>query len=185
VSLSELLEISDAMDINVDDSTLHSHIPWIVILLKVLEEWRATTGTDGPADYSAKKEFKKLVQSKNRGMEENFSEAYAQAHYAYTHPTVPAEVSAILKDPCCSNISANASSSAPGFWVAMRALRDFVEQHGALPLTGSIPDMTADSATYIALQHAYQKRAAADVAAVSARVSELVSEHGCTPLSAE
>ncbi len=181
----ELLEISDAMDINVEDSTVHSHIPWVVILLKVLDEWRASTGTDGPTDYKAKKEFKKLVQSKNRGMEENFSEAHAQAHYAYTHPTVPDEVSAILKDPCCSNISANASSSAPGFWVAMRALRDFVEQNGALPLTGSIPDMTADSATYIALQHAYQKRAAADVAAVSARVSELVAEHGCTPLSEE
>ena len=180
----ELKAISDAIDIDVEDSAVHSHIPWIVILLKVLDEWRASTGTEGPADLKAKREFKKLVQSKNRGMEENFTEAHAQAHYAYTHPTVPDEVKAILSDPCCSNISAGAaSSSQPGFWVAMRALRDFVEKNGTLPLTGSIPDMTSDTTSYIALQNAFQKRAAADTAAVAARVAELVEEHGCTPLS--
>ena len=181
----ELLEISDAMDMDVEDGATHSHIPWIIILMQTLGEWKAEKGTDGPANIKEKREFKKLVQSKNRGMEENFTEAHAQAHYAYTHPVVPDEVSAILMDPCCSNISANATSSAPGFWVAMRALRDFVEQNGALPLTGSIPDMTSGSATYLALQHAFQKRAAIDIATVSARVAELVAEHGCTPLTEE
>ena len=67
--------------------------------------------------------------------------------------------------------------------LAMRALRDFVEKNGTLPLTGSIPDMTSDTTSYIALQNAFQKRAAADTAAVAARVAELVEEHGCTPLS--
>lgn len=40
------------------------------------------------------------------------------------------------------------------FWVIAKAVRDFVENEGAgnLPLRGSLPDMTAETARYITLQ---------------------------------
>jgi amyloid beta precursor protein binding protein 1 len=40
------------------------------------------------------------------------------------------------------------------FWIMAKAVRDFVENEGegCLPLNGSIPDMTAETEKYIALQ---------------------------------
>ena len=43
------------------------------------------------------------------------------------------------------------------FWVLVRAVADFVanEGSGRLPLSGSVPDMDADTANYIRLQTMY------------------------------
>lgn len=40
------------------------------------------------------------------------------------------------------------------FWILAKGVRDFVENegNGALPVRGSIPDMTAETSSYIALQ---------------------------------
>lgn len=40
------------------------------------------------------------------------------------------------------------------FWIMAKAVQDFVEKEGegCLPLSGSIPDMTAETEKYIALQ---------------------------------
>ena len=114
-------------------------------------------------------------------MEENFEEAYSQAHYAYTMPVVPAETRSILYDPCVTNIPV--SSRNVNFWVAMRALRQFVEAHDVLPLAGSIPDMTAATASYIALQQAYQSKAAADIDEVRRYAASIATEVGVSELS--
>ena len=49
---------------------------------------------------------------------------------------------------------------------------------GLLPLRGSIPDMTADSERYIALQNVYRDQANRDVAAVTAHVHTLLQTLG-------
>ena len=46
---------------------------------------------------------------------------------------------------------------------------------GALPLRGSIPDMTADSERYIQLQNAYIEQANRDVAAITDKVNMLTN----------
>jgi hypothetical protein len=52
------------------------------------------------------------------------------------------------------------TSSSPlqssNFWVLSCALREFVDEHGVLPVSGTIPDMEADSEGYIALQQVCQ-----------------------------
>lgn len=173
------------------DKTEHSHVPWIFILLKAIEEWQADPahtqlpsggGREGPSTFKQKREFKARIAAKNRGMEENFQEACSQAHYAFTHPGIPEEVDKILKDPRTSNMSARVNAQ---FWVAMRALRDFVDQNGTLPLEGGIPDMTADTASYIALQQVYQRKASKDVQAVIELVRNLVKQNGCEPVPDE
>lgn len=45
------------------------------------------------------------------------------------------------------------------FWIMVRALRDFVEAHGTLPVRGSIPDMTSDSESYVQLAGVYKQEA--------------------------
>jgi len=75
----------------------------------------------------------------------------------------------------------------------MRALKRFVDQEGAarelegsiatLPLSGYLPDMHADTKSYIELQNIYREQAARDCAAVGAHVQVmlcLLCSCGCT-----
>jgi amyloid beta precursor protein binding protein 1 len=78
-------------------------------------------------------------------------------------------VTAILSDPK----SINLSSTSDDFWILSRALKDFVEANGTLPLRGSIPDMFSDSKRYIQLQNIYRDKAAAD----AEEVFKLVQQH--------
>lgn len=41
------------------------------------------------------------------------------------------------------------------YWQIVRAIKKFKELTGVLPLSGSVPDMTADSDSYISLQTLY------------------------------
>eukprot|EP00007_Cunea_sp_BSH-02190019_P005679 CAMPEP_0174235246 /NCGR_PEP_ID=MMETSP0417-20130205/4762_1 /TAXON_ID=242541 /ORGANISM="Mayorella sp, Strain BSH-02190019" /LENGTH=583 /DNA_ID=CAMNT_0015313731 /DNA_START=15 /DNA_END=1766 /DNA_ORIENTATION=+ len=61
------------------------------------------------------------------------------------------------------------------FWTIARALAEFVTEQGSgvhLPLPGNIPDMTADTQSYLALQKLYHTKAEEDSAWVYARVQE-------------
>lgn len=48
------------------------------------------------------------------------------------------------------------------FWVHVAAVRKFFDESGGLPLRGSLPDMTADTESYVALQKVYSGRADKD-----------------------
>lgn len=56
------------------------------------------------------------------------------------------------------------------------AMKDFIENEGqgALPLRGALPDMTAETSRYIALQQIYQAQAKQDAEAVYRRVQHLL-----------
>lgn len=60
------------------------------------------------------------------------------------------------------------------FWILVRALRDFIENEGKgyLPLPGIIPDMTADTASYINLQNIYRAQAQQDSDIIFRRAQE-------------
>jgi amyloid beta precursor protein binding protein 1 len=57
----------------------------------------------------------------------------------------------------------SARSSSENFWIIVSALATFYKNHGVLPLPGSLPDMKAQSADYIALQNIYKAKAREDV----------------------
>ena len=54
---------------------------------------------------------------------------------------------------------------------------------GALPLRGSIPDMTADSDRYIQLQQVYREQADRDDAIVTQKVHDLLQSIGRVSLN--
>lgn len=62
----------------------------------------------------------------------------------------------------------------------MKALKDFVqnENNGQLPLPGVLPDMTADTNSYINLQNIYRQQALHDADQVYRRCQSLVKELG-------
>ncbi|KAI8006960.1 E3 ubiquitin-protein ligase RZFP34 [Camellia lanceoleosa] len=72
----ELRSFVETIDLNVADSVVHKHTPYVIILLKVADEWAKTHGGSLPSTREEKKEFKELMRAKMRAMDEdNYKEA--------------------------------------------------------------------------------------------------------------
>ncbi|WAR12893.1 ULA1-like protein [Mya arenaria] len=140
-------------------------------------------GGDMPRVYKEKNQLKELIKQGIRTNEdgiqeeeENFDEAVKAVNSALTPTRIPSHVDQLFNYPECVNLHTESSN----FWVLVRAVKDFVENEGqgALPVRGSIPDMTADSERYIALQRVYHDKADRDTAIVSQRCHDLLHSIG-------
>ncbi|CAA7262494.1 unnamed protein product [Cyclocybe aegerita] len=153
-----LLRDSLALDFENMDVTDHGHIPYVYILVRVLEDWKKAHNGSPPSTYAERQEFKKLILAmRKKSDEENFEEAESQAYRAWTATTVPSEIRALFSDSKVTNIT----STSPPFFHLVHALSKFVEEqpNHALPLTSTLPDMKADTNKYINLQKLYKERA--------------------------
>ena len=177
---SALHQYVDSIDLKNSDNTQHSNIPYLVVLFKYLEEWKATHDGQLPRNYREKKSFKELIRegirTNKEGVpleEDNFDEAIASVNSVLVPTSIPSEVQKIFDDQCCTRISGDSNS----FWLLARALREFVasEGKGRLPLRGTIPDMTSSSDMYINLQRLYQAQARADMEALTGHLSQLLA----------
>uniref|UniRef100_A0A6B0VCF8 NEDD8-activating enzyme E1 regulatory subunit n=1 Tax=Ixodes ricinus TaxID=34613 RepID=A0A6B0VCF8_IXORI len=161
----------------------HSHTPYVVLLLKALDQWRALNGDRLPTTSAEKEELRTLIKrgvrvTKNGAVdgEENFEEAVRAVNKSLCPTRVPPHVSRLFQDPACLDLG---SESGP-FWILLRALKDFVgnEGGGLLPVRGTLPDMTADTARYIQLLGVYHEESEKDVLAVYTRVQQLLTNLG-------
>ena len=123
-----------------------------------------------PTSYAEKTEFKKLVLSlKKREDEENFDEAVSQAYRAWTETKVPREIEALFTDEGLVNLN----SSSPPFFHLLSILKEFSEQSpNVLPLASRLPDMKADTTSYISLQKLYKIQADEEKLAFAGLVKE-------------
>uniref|UniRef100_UPI00358EEBE6 NEDD8-activating enzyme E1 regulatory subunit isoform X2 n=1 Tax=Myxine glutinosa TaxID=7769 RepID=UPI00358EEBE6 len=179
------LLIEGASRLRLAEHQEHSHIPWLIIVAEFLQRWRVQHNGKLPSSYMEKDAFRNLIKE---GMwsdgtsayrtEENFEEAARHAASAILLTQVPREVEELFSDDCCENPNSNSTD----FWICLHALKGFVENEGGgtLPVRGSLPDMIADSASYLALQAVYRDKALEDVAAVAKRVAELLLQIGRT-----
>jgi len=170
-----------------DDMTL-AHTPFVVLLLTAAEQWRKAHGGAAPASAADKEAFKASVASiwnarpdvaaGGGGVDRcpaasqpNFIEAEGCAYLSWARAGVPEGVEEVLEDGAAEALT----PASPDFWVVARAIRDFVRGPGAgqLPVPGTIPDMTASTELFLALQRTYTAKAAEDLAAVSTRVRDL------------
>jgi len=101
--------------------------------------------------------------------ETNFDEALKNAFLAYEPYTVHHDVRTILDDP---KVSQPLVHDTPKFWILVHALKLFVdgEGKGKLPLKGSIPDMTAETKTYVELQNMYREKSEREIATIISTV---------------
>ncbi|XP_078335087.1 NEDD8-activating enzyme E1 regulatory subunit-like isoform X2 [Crassostrea virginica] len=175
-----LVKYCDSLHMDTMDKKDHSHTPWLVIIYKYLQEWKNQHNGLPPQNYKEKNQLKQMikegVRKNEEGIpedEENFDEAVKSVNMALVPTKIPSEVENLFNDPCAMNLS---PESKP-FWILLRAVKEFVENdgNGALPLRGSIPDMTADSERYIQLQNAYIEQANRDVAAITDKVNMLTN----------
>ncbi|GAB7346842.1 hypothetical protein MBLNU459_g1929t3 [Dothideomycetes sp. NU459] len=145
------------------------HVPYLLLLLHFLAQWRSSHSGDAPSSYKEKSEFRELVrQAAPSPDEENFAEAVGAVLKSLNPSTPPSSVLAVLTAPETQNLSPASSS----FWFIARGVYDFYKAHGELPLPGAVPDMKAQSADYIRLQNIYKAKAREDCAEVVAYVRE-------------
>ncbi|XP_052860022.1 nedd8-activating enzyme E1 regulatory subunit [Anopheles cruzii] len=159
---------------HMDETELTSKVPWLVVLYKVLYEWVAAHDGRFPANYREKCEVRELIETKMSGEQENFEEAIKAVNSSFGGGKPSSAVMEILEDNRCVNINKESNS----FWIMARALKDFVnnEGKGLLPVPGVLPDMTADTISYIKLQNVYRSQAAHDAEIVFRRARQLLKE---------
>lgn len=152
----------------------HGHVPWLLILLHYLEEWKQAHNGEYPSSFAEKKQFQSLVASKARtanpeGGEENFDEAVAAVLKSISPPSVGSGCREMFAMPSCTDLT----QSSANFWIIANAIKQFYSKHSVLPLPGTLPDMKATSAGYIKLQTIYKNKARSDIAEVIDNVRKL------------
>ncbi|KAJ5690765.1 hypothetical protein N7462_005157 [Penicillium macrosclerotiorum] len=166
-------------DLNSMDDHVHGHVPYILLLLRFLEEWKQTHEGMSPSNYKEKTAFREFVRSQARtdnpeGGEENFDEAVAAVLKTVSPFSLRSSIREIFEMEQCKTLTARSAD----FWVIASAINLFYTVHGVLPLPGSLPDMKAQSADYVALQNIYKDKARQDVKEVSATVRQLETQLG-------
>lgn len=164
-------------DLTALDDHKHGHIPYILLLLHFLEQWKQSHGGNPPGTYKEKTEFREFVRSHARtsnaeGGEENFDEAVAAVLKTVSPFSLRSSTREIFEMDQCKHLTAQSSD----FWVIASAISAFYSTHGVLPLPGSLPDMKAQSADYVALQNIYKAKARRDMEEVTTRVRELETQ---------
>ncbi|KDN41610.1 hypothetical protein K437DRAFT_258206 [Tilletiaria anomala UBC 951] len=201
----ELEKYALSVHVQPEDSMERSHIPFIVLLMRTLHEWKEQHGGALPDPAVDRKSFTdKVWACKHPGEvdSENVEEAVAALNSHVWRPIrqlkeknaageagVPTEIQQLFKDAACEKINRNSTN----FWLLARALRSFVHAKptasppgggGYLPQPGSIPDMKALSATYIQIQKLYYEKAEADLAAFRQHLDVALKKAGITaPIS--
>ncbi|XP_010278678.1 PREDICTED: NEDD8-activating enzyme E1 regulatory subunit AXR1-like [Nelumbo nucifera] len=172
----ELQRFAESIDLNATDPVIHKHTPYVVILVKMAEEWANKHGGCLPSTREEKKEFKDLLKSRMIDIdEENYKEAIEASFKVSTPRGISSRLRQIIEDS-----SAEVDSSSSDFWVMVAAVKDFIvnEGGGEAPLEGSIPDMTSLTEYYVNLQKIYQAKAEADFLAVESRVRNILKRIG-------
>eukprot|EP01132_Coremiostelium_polycephalum_P005270 gene5270-6561_t len=169
----ELEEHAHKIELEGLNSQQHSHIPYVVLLIKFLKEWRESHNGKMPETRQEKEEFKQFFTSKSRSIhnEENFQEGVKNLLKSLQPARIPSDLDAILKDPKAVNIT----DQTDDFWILVSALKGFVETHGTVPLLGNVPDMHSDTTGFIQLQKIYQEKAIADLSDFTSRVDSIAS----------
>jgi amyloid beta precursor protein binding protein 1 len=148
------------------DPTEQATIPYIVMLIQCLDQWRKDHEGKIPETREEKEIFKKQIV-KLKGAQENVYEAVANAYRIWSTMEIPENVVRLLEE------SRSKPSITDSFWTIMKALDAFVSQEHRLPLVGHLPDMKASTQRYIELQAIYIERTKKDIDIIKMKMEDL------------
>ena len=125
-----------------------------------------------PTNFAQKQEFKAMIKSMNRFVvAENFDEAInANTESFKKNEVLPDNIQRIFSDYQTELTSSNES-----FWLMTRALKQFVDQEGRLPVQGTIPDMISLPDYYLTLQRLYLAKSEEDIGKMRAMIDQFVA----------
>ncbi|KAK9452774.1 hypothetical protein V1511DRAFT_506946 [Dipodascopsis uninucleata] len=178
----ELVRYAGSINLSQLNEMEHAHVPYVALLLIFLKKWKDEHDGSLPTTYDDREKFKALIRAEIRSSDsENFDEALAAVWRATQKTSIPSSILSILKD----NRAAELNETSTKFWILVRAVSEFVaeveEGNGNLPLSGTLPDMKADSTSYVTLQNIYRDKARRDRDLIENRVKTLLNELGRDP----
>ena len=93
----------------------HGHVPYLLILLHYLVQWKEEHG-QYPENYKEKSAFRDLIGSKTRrnnaeGGEENFEEAVSAVLKSLNAPSLPSGIREVFAEDECGNPQRNVSAT--------------------------------------------------------------------------
>lgn len=96
------------------DAEDHGHVPYVLLLLSYLEDWKKNHDGKVPSAYKEKNEFRDLVRKGMRtntaeGSEENYEEAIAAVLKSLNEPTPSSGVKEVLNAEECKSLTADVS----------------------------------------------------------------------------
>ncbi|MCJ1316264.1 hypothetical protein MMC15_001585 [Xylographa vitiligo] len=172
----ELLDFMHAKTHNITELSdhEHGHIPYLLVLLHFLDEWKAQNDGRHPENYKEKSAFRAMVGNGARknnpeGGEENFDEAIGAVLKSLNPPSISSGLREVFEADHCQT----PTPQSPNFWIVANALQAFHKAYNVLPLPGALPDMKTQSVDYIKLQNIYKSKARQDLADVTQRVRTL------------
>lgn len=161
---------------HLDEISLTAKVPWLVVMYKFLQVWSQKNEGRVPKTYKEKEELRSLIRSAMTADEENYEEAIRSVNSSFGGGKPTSTVQDILNNNSCVNLNNNSNK----FWILANAMKDFIENanNGFLPLPGVLPDMTADTESYINLQNVYRQQAMNDADAIYRRSQQILKELG-------
>eukprot|EP00826_Nyctotherus_ovalis_P036201 TRINITY_DN3194_c0_g1_i2.p1 TRINITY_DN3194_c0_g1~~TRINITY_DN3194_c0_g1_i2.p1 ORF type:complete len:445 (+),score=97.54 TRINITY_DN3194_c0_g1_i2:155-1489(+) len=171
----ELLEFAKGFDLEKIDDLHHKHTPFPIVLIKAKEIWKEKHEGKLPENFKEKSEFNKLIKEMSRDFfsEENFQEAVAAAPQCFVTNELKEPLKSVLEDAKCED-----KAMKDKFWLMAATLKRFYAKYSELPLNGKIPDLTADTESYLALQKLYKDKANKDFLLFLELLGELRKERG-------
>jgi amyloid beta precursor protein binding protein 1 len=153
-----------------------SHVPYLVLLFIYLNEWKYTHSWLLPSTYDERKQFKEVISNGRKLLNddeaENFDEALGAVWRISQKAQVPDNVMKLLQH---EKVKVTADSS--NFWILVAALADYLKlprSNNLLPLSGTIPDMKANTASFVQLQTLYRAKARKDFALLKSIYIEIL-----------
>ncbi|MCQ2819438.1 MAG: ThiF family adenylyltransferase [archaeon] len=167
---TELKEFCLGFNLKDMDEITHKHIPYYVILVQALEELRKKKNNENfnPKTKAEKDEFKEIIKSMQKfNDEDNFNEAMSHYYFCNADSTklITDKLSYIfseITDETIDIVLNKSNTIMKVFFIYCLSLKEFYEKNKTFPVVGNIPDMTADTQSYINLKRVYQKKAEQD-----------------------
>ncbi|KAL3652636.1 NEDD8-activating enzyme E1 regulatory subunit axr1 [Castilleja foliolosa] len=175
----ELRRFAETIDLDTSDPVIHKHTPYIIILIKIADEWGKAHAGKLPSTREDKKLFKDLIKAMMTASDEdNYKEAIEASFKVFSPQGISPDLYQIISDSC-----AEVNSNSSDFWVLVAALKEFItnEGGGEAPLEGAIPDMTSSTELYVNLQKIYQAKAEADFLVMETYAREILKNIGRDP----
>lgn len=191
----------DAISLNTLDEAALVHVPPLVLAIKALDAWRKAETTTSTTTQQPTPTRVRLAETLMRldarfplladhGKAANVSETLDWWLGLAAAPEIDAVPSRALEvlsmAPTAISSSSRSSSSSPTsmasppapFWFVAAALAEATARDGALPVSGTVPDMTAGTEGFLAIQNVYRNEALQSASAIFTRATALANDAG-------
>lgn len=170
----ELIDFADSFNLEKMDLIDHKNVPYFVILLKALIQYRKNKNDPkaNPKTKDEKTEFKKIVESykldinteDDKGENENIEEALGKLYYcnsSYNNLTTDKlkYIFDVIDKTSQKEIFEKSNNYMKLFFLYFYSLKKFYAKYESYPLCGSIPDMISSTNNFISLKKLYNSKA--------------------------